>query len=89
MTIDWDRVNKGLERERHRMIWRPYGLPEVVNGRTCYPLDPETYAREMKRFVTDYEVSVVGGCCGTTAAHIRRLVEELDGVQPARREVVR
>ena len=65
------------------------GLPEVVNGRTCSPLDPETYAREMKRFVTDYGVSVVGGCCGTTAAHIRRLVEELDGVQPARREVVR
>ncbi len=31
MTIDWDRVNKGLEREGHRMIWRPYGLPEVVN----------------------------------------------------------
>jgi 3-keto-5-aminohexanoate cleavage enzyme len=29
--VDWDRVQKGLERERHRMIWRPYGLPEVVN----------------------------------------------------------
>ena len=65
------------------------GLPEVVDGRTCYPLDPVTYAIEMLRFVTDYGVSVVGGCCGTTAAHIRRLVEELDGVQPARREVVR
>lgn len=34
--IDWDRVEKGLERERHRMIWRPYGLPEV--------LDPERSA---------------------------------------------
>lgn len=29
--IDWDRVRKGLERERHRMIWRPYGLPEIVD----------------------------------------------------------
>jgi 3-keto-5-aminohexanoate cleavage enzyme len=29
--VDWDRVHKGLERERHRMIWRPYGLPEIVN----------------------------------------------------------
>jgi 3-keto-5-aminohexanoate cleavage enzyme len=29
--IDWDRVERGLERERHRMIWRPYGLPEVVD----------------------------------------------------------
>lgn len=30
-TIDWDRVSKGLERERHRMIWRPYGLPSIVD----------------------------------------------------------
>ena len=29
--IDWERVESGLERERHRMIWRPYGLPEVVD----------------------------------------------------------
>ena len=29
--IDWDRVQRGLERERHRMIWRPYGLPAIVD----------------------------------------------------------
>ncbi len=29
--IDWDRVQKGLERERGRIIWRPYGLPAVVD----------------------------------------------------------
>jgi 5-methyltetrahydrofolate--homocysteine methyltransferase len=63
------------------------GLPEVVNGTTCYPLTPEAYAREMKRFVTDYGVSVVGGCCGTTPAHIKQLVQTLAGVKPAVREV--
>jgi 5-methyltetrahydrofolate--homocysteine methyltransferase len=63
------------------------GLPEVVGGKTCYPMDPETYGREMKRFVTDYGVSVVGGCCGTTPAHIRQLVQTLGGVKPGRREV--
>lgn len=63
------------------------GLPEVVNGSTCYPLTPEAYAREMKRFVTDYGVSVVGGCCGTTPAHIKQLVQTLAGVKPAVREV--
>lgn len=31
MTIHWDRVQRGLDRDKHRMIWRPYGLPEVVN----------------------------------------------------------
>ncbi|ADW18738.1 homocysteine S-methyltransferase [Desulfobulbus propionicus DSM 2032] len=63
------------------------GLPEVVNGKTCYPLDPKTYAQEMKRFVTEYGVSVVGGCCGTTPNHIRQLVQTLTGVKPAVRRV--
>lgn len=63
------------------------GMPEVVDGKTCYPLSPETYANEMKRFITDYGVSVVGGCCGTTPAHIRQLVATLTGVKPGKREV--
>ena len=29
--VDWDRVERGLERERHRMIWRPYGLPDILD----------------------------------------------------------
>lgn len=64
------------------------GLPEVILGKTCYSLTPEQYAREMKRFVSEYGVTVVGGCCGTTAAHIRALVEALNGVRPAVREVI-
>lgn len=64
------------------------GLPEVILGKTCYSLTPEQYAREMKRFVSEYGVTVVGGCCGTTAAHIRALVEALKGVRPAVREVI-
>jgi len=64
------------------------GLPEVVDGRTRYSLDPETYAREMKRFISEYGVSVVGGCCGTTPAHTRALVRALAGAKPADREVI-
>lgn len=29
--IDWDRVTAGVERERHKMMWRPYGLPTVLD----------------------------------------------------------
>jgi len=64
------------------------GIPEVVDGKTCYPLSPEAYAAEMKKFVSQYGVSVVGGCCGTTPEHTRQLVAALDGVTPAQREVV-
>ncbi len=62
------------------------GLPEVIDGKTCYSLSPELYAREMRRFVSEYGVSIVGGCCGTTPAHTRALVTALHGVQPKKRE---
>lgn len=65
------------------------GLPEVVNGKTCYPLSPEQYARDMKRFVEEFGVSIVGGCCGTTPEHTRMLVQTLEGVKPATREVIK
>jgi 3-keto-5-aminohexanoate cleavage enzyme len=30
-TVHWDRVAAGLQRDHHRMIWRPYGLPEITD----------------------------------------------------------
>ena len=64
------------------------GMPEVVAGKTRYPLSPEAYAAEMKKFVSGYGVSVVGGCCGTTPEHTRQLVAVLANVKPAKREVI-
>ncbi len=63
------------------------GLPEVKDGKTVYRLGPKEFAAQMKQFVTEWGVQVVGGCCGTTPAHIRALVKALDGVRPAEREV--
>jgi 5-methyltetrahydrofolate--homocysteine methyltransferase len=64
------------------------GLPEVVNGKTVYPMTPEVYAAQMKRFVEELGVSVVGGCCGTSPEHIRALTQALRGVAPGERRVV-
>ncbi len=63
------------------------GLPEVVDGKTVYPLSPEVYASHMRTFVEEFGVSVVGGCCGTTPAHIAKLVQTLKGVRPPARIV--
>jgi len=30
-TVHWDKVTEGLERARHRMVWKPYGLPQIVD----------------------------------------------------------
>lgn len=72
----------------HRISCMPnQGLPEVVDGKTFYPLSPEDYARHMRQFVEHYGVSVVGGCCGTSPEHIRALAAALKGVTPAARRV--
>jgi len=61
------------------------GLPEVVDGKTQYPMKPQEFVCHMKRFVTQDGVSVIGGCCGTTPEHIEALVKAMDGVSPAKR----
>jgi 5-methyltetrahydrofolate--homocysteine methyltransferase len=62
------------------------GMPQVVDGRTVYPLSPEAFAAQMKSFVEEEGVSVVGGCCGTTPEHIRSLAEALSDSSPAPRD---
>ena len=62
-------------------------MPQVVGGRTFYPLAPEAFAAELVAFVTGEGVSIVGGCCGSTPEHIRRLAEALSSALPAPRAV--
>jgi 5-methyltetrahydrofolate--homocysteine methyltransferase len=55
------------------------GLPLNVDGEAVYPLEPEPFAQEMAEFVEKFNISVVGGCCGTTPEHLRLLVERVGG----------
>ena len=56
------------------------GLPLNVDGQAVYPLEPEPFANDLYEFVTKYNISVVGGCCGTTPAHLKLLVDKLNGL---------
>ncbi len=49
------------------------GLPELVEGRTHYPLNAGELAKWLERFVREDGVNLVGGCCGTDIAHIAAL----------------
>lgn len=61
------------------------GLPLNVDGQAVYPLEPEPFAAALIEFVEKNHISVVGGCCGTTPAHLKLLVEGLKGhTHPAR-----
>ena len=61
------------------------GLPLNVDGQAVYPLEPEPFANALLEFVEKNNISIVGGCCGTTPAHLKLLVEKLDArPHPAR-----
>ncbi|HZS83800.1 MAG TPA: homocysteine S-methyltransferase family protein, partial [Stellaceae bacterium] len=53
------------------------GLPELVAGKTQYPLTPAELAQWLERFVIEDGVGMVGGCCGTDTPHIAALDQML------------
>jgi 5-methyltetrahydrofolate--homocysteine methyltransferase len=55
------------------------GLPLNVDGEAVYPLEPEPFAEAMTEFIEKYKISVVGGCCGTTPTHLKKLVGRVHG----------
>src|ERR671921_345373 len=62
------------------------GLPEVKDGKMHYDETPESFAAQVEHFARDFGANVVGGCCGTTPAHIKLLVERVGNLTPKRRE---
>lgn len=69
------------------------GLPELVDGKTHYPLGAEEMAVWMERFVVEDGFNLIGGCCGTSTPHIaaqdamlRRLGGDKHRPTPVRRK---
>jgi homocysteine S-methyltransferase len=60
------------------------GLPQFIEGRFLYLASPEYFAEFAARAV-GLGVKLVGGCCGTTPAHIRAMRERLASHLPAER----
>ena len=50
------------------------GLPQVENGETVYPVEPDEFAASMEK-LWEEGAWLLGGCCGTTPAHIAALVQ--------------
>jgi 5-methyltetrahydrofolate--homocysteine methyltransferase len=55
------------------------GLPVLGSDGAHYPLTPDELAHAHDVFTREYGLSLVGGCCGTTPEHLRRLVDEVRG----------
>ena len=52
------------------------GLPELVDGCAHFPLSAHAFGAAMRRFVEQYGVNIVGGCCGTTPKHLRAFIDQ-------------
>jgi 5-methyltetrahydrofolate--homocysteine methyltransferase len=64
------------------------GLPSVVDGKMHYDLTPEALAKHLSQFVSELGVDVVGGCCGTTPAHLAAVIDVLGSTTKATRRPV-
>jgi 5-methyltetrahydrofolate--homocysteine methyltransferase len=62
------------------------GLPSVVEGKMHYDETPETFSAQIVHFAKDFGVNIVGGCCGTTPAHLKLVVEAMKGITPKSRD---
>jgi len=61
------------------------GLPVLTSDGAHYPLGPADLATAHTHFVRDYGLNLVGGCCGTTPAHLAAVVNAVKDLEPSRR----
>lgn len=54
------------------------GLPKLLDGRTYYDMEPEEFARGVKK-LAEAGARIFGGCCGTTPEHIREMAKVVSG----------
>ena len=72
-----------LERASLPVVAKPNaGLPRIVGGRAVYETGPEAFAEQMEALARA-GARVLGGCCGTTPAHIAATVARCRGIAPA------
>lgn len=70
---------------KHVSVLPNAGLPENVGGVAHYHLTPQELADFHERFVKEFGVSIVGGCCGTTPEHLKAVVDRVGKCVPKKR----
>jgi 5-methyltetrahydrofolate--homocysteine methyltransferase len=64
------------------------GLPVMdEKGHAHFPMGPTDYVKGVMRFVNDFGVGIVGGCCGTTPTHLKQLCDAVHDREAKRRTV--
>ena len=53
------------------------GLPVMIDGKQSYPMTPPDFTRGVMRFIEEFGVNIVGGCCGTMPEHLKMLCDAI------------
>jgi 5-methyltetrahydrofolate--homocysteine methyltransferase len=53
------------------------GLPQLVDGKSVFPDSPAAMAKQVGKLI-EAGANIIGGCCGTTPAHIKAITEAVD-----------
>ncbi|WP_314624167.1 homocysteine S-methyltransferase family protein [uncultured Selenomonas sp.] len=61
------------------------GMPRLENGKTVFPMQPDEFASWGTKLVAA-GATYLGGCCGTTPAHIKALAAAVQDLSPAERK---
>lgn len=59
------------------------GMPDEKG---CYTVSPEDFAMSIRPIIEGGNINIVGGCCGTTPAHIKLISDLVETAQPRKRE---
>ena len=65
------------------------GLPQLGPKGATYPLGPDELAEYLENFVDSYGLTLVGGCCGTTPAHLEAVVKRIGNHDVVPRKIIR
>ena len=63
------------------------GLPVLGANGASYPLTPDELATAHEQFVKEFGLGLVGGCCGTTPAHVKAVVDRIGGTRALTRTI--
>ncbi len=61
------------------LAYAKIGVAEQEDWNFHQTASPESYARHAFQWIEDFQISVIGGCCGTQPEHVQALSAQLDG----------
>jgi 5-methyltetrahydrofolate--homocysteine methyltransferase len=75
--IDIVREMKSARPDAYILVHANAGMPSNVDGKDVFPETPEMMERQVENLI-DAGANIIGGCCGTTPAHIAAIREAVD-----------